>query len=124
MLSIIVASTAALFFSWLVVRRSSSFPLQVEHRSSEVLTVAVQIVCGDCAGEGERPVRTCLDQSGRCARCGGTSYVLASELASNVLQLRAARLRVGNVSLGDPRLSALEARQAHRSSRAAKAAVS
>jgi hypothetical protein len=124
MLNIIVASMAAMFFTWLVVRRSSPMPLQVEDRSSALLTVAVQIVCGDCAGDGERPIRTCLDQSGRCARCGGTSYVLASDLAANVLQLRAARLRVGNVAAGDARVLVLETPLARRNSRAAKAAVS
>ena len=40
---------------------------------------AVQIVCGDCAGEGISPAKTFMDRHGRCDRCGGSSYILASE---------------------------------------------
>lgn len=43
----------------------------------------VAIVCGNCAGKDDRPRRTLLirdslTQAGRCADCGGRSYVLAS----------------------------------------------
>lgn len=40
---------------------------------------AVQIVCGDCAGDGIIPVKTFMDRHGHCERCGGTSYILASD---------------------------------------------
>ena len=40
---------------------------------------AVQIICGDCAGEGISPVKTFMDRNGRCSRCRGASYVLASD---------------------------------------------
>ena len=57
----------------------------------EPLMVGVQIICGDCSGDGMRPQRTFLDSSGnRCAQCGGTSYTLASTLAAISLQGRTA----------------------------------
>ena len=40
---------------------------------------AVQIVCGDCAGEGLIPIKTFMDRHGNCERCGGKSYILASD---------------------------------------------
>ena len=42
------------------------------------LTIGVQIICGDCCGEGETPVKTYLDRTGNCAQCGGQSFMLAS----------------------------------------------
>ena len=39
---------------------------------------AVQIVCGDCAGDNVIPARTFVNRHGFCDSCGGTSYVLAS----------------------------------------------
>jgi hypothetical protein len=39
----------------------------------------VQIICGDCAGDGLSPLKTFMDRAGRCERCGGVSYVLAAE---------------------------------------------
>jgi hypothetical protein len=40
---------------------------------------AVQIICGDCAGEGISPMKTFMDRHGHCEVCGGASYILASE---------------------------------------------
>ena len=48
---------------------------------SEMLRLGVQIICGDCCGDSDRPVKTYLDQFGRCGQCGGRSYVLASVYA-------------------------------------------
>jgi hypothetical protein len=48
-----------------------------------VKTSVVQIICGDCSGESEIPVRTFLSDHGNCLKCGGYSYVLASTLAAN-----------------------------------------
>src|SRR5437763_16780247 len=38
------------------------------------------IVCGDCGGDGLNPRKTLLTEQGRCASCGGQSYVLAANL--------------------------------------------
>jgi len=40
---------------------------------------AVQIICGDCSGDGISPMKTFMDRHGHCERCGGASYLLASE---------------------------------------------
>jgi hypothetical protein len=95
MLSIAVGSTVALILTGLLVKATNSGSPELHRQSSRVMMTAVQIVCGDCAGDGERPIRTCLDQSARCEQCGGTSYVLASELAAHSVRLRAARVKAG-----------------------------
>ncbi len=46
-------------------------------------TMGIQIICGNCSGEGERPIRTFLNRYGDCERCGGHSYVLASHAYVN-----------------------------------------
>jgi len=45
---------------------------------NHLVTVGVQIICGDCCGEGDSPRKTYLDRSGNCSQCGGRSYILAS----------------------------------------------
>ena len=45
---------------------------------NDLLTVGVQIICGNCCGESDSPRKTYLDRSGNCAQCGGRSYILAS----------------------------------------------
>ena len=47
----------------------------------DILRLGVQIICGDCCGDSVRPMKTYLDQFGRCVQCGGRSYVLASVYA-------------------------------------------
>jgi DnaJ-class molecular chaperone len=44
----------------------------------------MQIVCGDCGGDGLLPRRTFLTSSGDCDRCGGRSYELASKLCQKL----------------------------------------
>ncbi|HQZ81617.1 MAG TPA: hypothetical protein PLR83_00225 [Pyrinomonadaceae bacterium] len=39
---------------------------------------ATRIVCGDCAGDETLPRKTMLTADGRCAECGGRSYIPAS----------------------------------------------
>lgn len=41
-----------------------------------------QIVCGDCAGQDNRPAKTVLTLAGCCSKCGGRSYELASVMFS------------------------------------------
>ena len=41
---------------------------------------AVQIVCGDCAGDARLPEKTLLTSAGTCSRCGGRNHVLAATL--------------------------------------------
>lgn len=57
------------------------------------LMMGVQIICADCAGEGYQPRRTYLDRNGYCAQCGGSSFLLASIIASQRARARADHLR-------------------------------
>ena len=41
-------------------------------------TTPIQIICGDCAGDDDLPVLTSLNTNGRCARCGGGSYMVVN----------------------------------------------
>ena len=54
--------------------------------------MGVQIICGDCCGDGELPGKTYLNRTGNCDRCGGHSYILASDLALHALHKRAMKL--------------------------------
>ena len=117
MLSIIFGSAVALTIAGVLMRTHRTRSSELRGQRNGTLLTAVQIVCGDCAGEGERPIRTCLDESARCERCGGTSYVLASELAVNSIRLRAARVRVG------ARVLAFEARLPGRREAVSRVAV-
>jgi hypothetical protein len=83
LLGIIAAWVIASIVVWLMLREGKARSLMVSGTGKQLLTMAVQIVCGDCAGNSERPIRTMLDQSGRCFQCGGASYVLASDFARN-----------------------------------------
>ncbi|HQU82977.1 MAG TPA: hypothetical protein PKY59_07635 [Pyrinomonadaceae bacterium] len=47
---------------------------------------AIEIICGDCAGEETLPRRTELRSDGRCAVCGGRSYVPAANLCKALSQ--------------------------------------
>jgi hypothetical protein len=63
----------------------------MEPRSS-IITMGIQIICGNCAGEDDRPERTYLDRDGNCSQCGGHSYVLASSVYAG-----SASFRSGNI---------------------------
>jgi hypothetical protein len=83
MFAFIFPTILALVLAYLALRYSKLDASRLSGRRREQLMVVVQIICGDCSGDAARPVRTCLDSSGRrCAQCGGTSYALASGLAA------------------------------------------
>ena len=51
----------------------------------------IQIICGDCSARADvtgdielLPFRTFLGMDGRCYTCGGRSFVIASELCSQL----------------------------------------
>lgn len=64
---------------------------QLSEPRAGIVTVGIQIICGDCAGDTERPIKTYLDRHGTCAQCGGHSYILASTRTAGVAQLSPAR---------------------------------
>lgn len=84
-----VALAAAGFFIW---KKNIDNATQLLNSRAYVKTLGVQIVCGNCAGEGILPVRTFLDIHGNCSQCAGTSYVPASTLGVYALLARQAQV--------------------------------
>lgn len=74
-----------LTFCLLTYKKYREATMQLFEPRGLVKTSAVQIICGDCSGESDIPVRTFLSDHGNCLKCGGYSYVLASTLAANNL---------------------------------------
>jgi hypothetical protein len=74
-LSILLLATA--YYLW---RHSGEQP-EIRGPRGEILRLGIQIICGDCCGDSHWPVKTYLDQFGRCVQCGGRAYVLASVCA-------------------------------------------
>jgi hypothetical protein len=70
------------------IRTGRSDPEQLIEPRVPVTLIGIQIICGDCAGEDDRPRRTYLDQFGNCSQCGGHSFVLASNVAANWIKFR------------------------------------
>jgi len=100
----------------------TSDPAQLQQSRSELLRVGVQIICGNCSGDDDHPVKTYMDLSGSCGRCGGNSYLLASAVAANSLVLRQARLLERQIASSHGRVIPFEV-PASRASRLEKIAV-
>lgn len=76
---IIITLSAVAFLVIYVLKSGLRFDgSQLSEPRTAPLTIGVQIICGDCSGEGESPVKTYLDRHGNCLQCGGHSYMLAS----------------------------------------------
>lgn len=111
MLTIITATAISLGLTWLVVLLTRKTDHQrIDETHGALLMVGVQIICGNCSGEGESPVRTYMDRYGNCAQCGGHSYLLASSLALNSTALRAARMVQAYSAASNGRVLPFEAR--------------
>lgn len=93
MLIIIVGSIVALALTYLIVTTvQKADPNQLKDVRFSPVTVGVQIICGDCAGDSPIPVKTYLDRLGHCSQCGGRSFLLASSLALYAEHLRHMRM--------------------------------
>ncbi|HWN99904.1 MAG TPA: hypothetical protein VNS63_11615 [Blastocatellia bacterium] len=122
MLTIISAAFIGLALASLVVLLSrKTNPAQLGEARGAMLMVGVQIICGNCSGDGESPIRTYMDRNGNCAGCGGHSYLLASSLALNSLALKSAHLAQAYSAASNGRVLPFEARS--RESRSEKIAV-
>src|SRR5690349_9191807 len=73
---ILLGSAAVVLINGILIRKQG---LYVQPDRPTLHYGAVQIICGDCAGEGISPVKTFMDRHGHCDRCGSASYILASE---------------------------------------------
>jgi len=121
MLIIIAATVIALAFSLYVIKSQKTDPTQLREPRGSLMTVGVQIICGDCSGEDERPLKTYLDRFGNCAQCGGHSYELAANRAAYAQHLRATRLAEYESALNPGRVIPFESPS--RAVRADKVAV-
>ena len=123
MLTTISAGAIALAFSLIVflLQTRKSDTERVEETHGALLMVGVQIVCGDCSGDGESPIRTYMDRYGNCSQCGGHSYLLAASLALNSAALKAARLVQAHSAATGGRVLPFETRA--RASRSQRIAV-
>ena len=110
MLTIIVATLIALSLACLVLIKSRvADPTQLDQARPALLTMGVQIICGDCSGEGDKVVKTYLNRYGSCSQCGGNSYLLASAVAMNTLLARANRMRDAQITSSHGRVLPFEA---------------
>ena len=123
MLTIIVATVIALGVACVVLLKSRvADPTQLTQPRPSLMTLGVQIICGDCSGEDQQPVKTYLNRYGSCSECGGDSYLLASAVAMNTLFARTARVREAQIASSHGRVLPFEA-PAARTSRSEKIAV-
>lgn len=81
-----------------LARRSGPDSSRLIEARPDIVTMGVQLICGDCAGEGRIPVKTFLDRNGNCSQCGGHSYILAANCAlrQHLTPLRMSQLQKSN----------------------------
>src|SRR6266545_8389411 len=109
MLTIMVATIVALSVAGLVLMKSRVTESgQLEQPRPDLLTIGVQIICGDCSGEDHQPMKTYMNRYGSCSQCGGTSYLLASAVAAHGLLSRAARVREAQIASTNGRVIPFE----------------
>jgi len=92
MILIIVSLVLAIGVASVMLVSHNSDQARLMEPKSSIITVGIQIVCGDCGGDDVRPERTYLDRYGNCSHCGGSSYVLASNLYAYSSRARQADL--------------------------------
>jgi hypothetical protein len=97
MLITVAMTTSALVVAYVVITGRKGDAIQLSEPRASLPIVAIQIICGNCSGDSERPIKTLVDRFGRCAHCGGSSYTLASKQGVSVEAARAAR-RYGEAS--------------------------
>ena len=121
MLIIAIATMSVLVLSYILLKTRKADPRQLAETRTPLATMGVQIICGDCAGQSEIPIKTYLNRSGSCDQCGGFSFVLASDLALQALQMRAARISQHQSATDSGRVLPFEtpASRAHRSKKIA-----
>lgn len=123
MLTIIVATVIALSLACVVLMKSRlTDSAQLNQPRPALLTIGVQIICGDCSGEDEHPIKTYMNRYGSCSQCGGKSYLLGSAVAINGLLARATRLREAQIASSHGRVLPFEM-PGSRASRSEKIAV-
>jgi len=74
----ISASIIAFGLAYGLSKLAQSDEGKLSESHTDLLMVGVQIICGDCCGDADSPLKTYLDRKGNCSQCGGRSYILAS----------------------------------------------
>lgn len=120
MLIIATATIMALGLAYLIMTRGhKSDTAQLNEPRPTIPTMGVQIICGDCAGDQIIPQKTYLDHNGNCERCGGHSYLLASNLALYAIQMRLSRVAEAQHALSSGRVIPFDAASRARSEKIA-----
>lgn len=119
MVPIILTAAISLFvgaFSTYIIllRRFNSYSLELSEPRNLIKLVGVQIICGDCAGEDEAPIKTYLNAQDKCAHCGGNSYVLASAFESTMMLFKALQIFAANAQTNDAKVISIEEHMASR----------
>lgn len=82
---LMLVATAALYYA---TRRHKERSEQLAEPRHVFARIGVQIICGDCSGESDPPIKTHMDRSGHCELCGGVSFILASNRGAHPRRLR------------------------------------
>jgi hypothetical protein len=124
MLIIVAATMIVLTLSLLLIMKNyKPDPAQLSEPRAAQVNLGVQIICGDCSGEEDRPRKTYLDRFGTCNECGGHSYVLASGRIVYAQQLINGRLAEYESAKGTGRVIPFGVPAGARGPRADKIAV-
>ncbi|MEW6126403.1 MAG: hypothetical protein AB1757_05005 [Acidobacteriota bacterium] len=128
MFTFILSSLVSLFtgalLTYFLLRKRVGIPAEPLPRPRNLIKlVGVQIICGDCAGEDEAPLKTFLNAYDKCARCGGNSYVLASSFESTMMLYKALEFLESAMPTNDANVISIQEHIAARESQEQKIAV-
>lgn len=124
MVIIITATMVVFALTTLILMKShKTDPAQLSEPRTSLLTMGVQIICGDCSGDESRPLKTYLDRHGNCSQCGGHSYILASSRALYAQQVMAERRMEAEAATSNGRVIPFEVPYGVRGARTEKIAV-
>lgn len=112
MVIVTVVSAFSLLLTYFLTKSCGEDISQLSEPHSELVYTGIQIICGDCSGENDIPIKTYIDRLGNCSQCGGRSYILASGrfiyaqqlVATRRQQYKAARDKCGIVPQKEGRL--------------------
>lgn len=123
-LSSLISLFAGALLAYFVLRKRVDVALEPLPQSRNLIKlVAVQIICGDCGGEEEAPLKTYLNAYDKCARCGGNSYVLASSFESTMMLYKALEFLESAVPTQDANVISIQEHIAARDNQEQKIAV-
>ncbi|HJQ70535.1 MAG TPA: hypothetical protein VKA70_16275 [Blastocatellia bacterium] len=122
---IIIAATLIVFAltTLILLKSHKTDSAQLSEPRTSLITMGVQIICGDCSGDESRPLKTYLDRHGNCSQCGGHSYILAASRALYAQQIIAERRLESEAAASSGRVIPFEMPYGARGARTEKIAV-